>query len=324
MHPHDGYQPTDARLWPRFSGIRTFARLPYFAEPPGDVDVAVVGFPFDTATSFRPGARFGPEAVRSASALLRPYHSTHDVNVFQELACVDAGDVPVAPGDTLETYTRAQAALARLVATDLVPLVIGGDHSITLAELRVLAERHGPLALIHLDAHGDTWHEYFGQPYFHGTTFRRAIEEQLIDAEVSVQAGLRGPLYDRNDIEDARTLGLTVLPADALRELGARGYGELIRTTVGTRKAFLTFDVDFCDPAYAPGTGTPEIGGFTSAEAQGFLRALVGANLVGADVVEVAPAYDGAGAPTALLAANVAWEILALLAARKKKPGQVT
>lgn len=251
MPPRDDYQPIDACLSPRFSGIRTFARLPYFAEAPSDVDVAVVGFPFDTATSFRPGARFGPEAVRSASALLRPYHSTHDVNVFHDLACVDAGDVPVAPGDIIETYKRAQAALAKLVAIHLFPLVIGGDHSITLAELRVLAESHGPLALIHLDAHGDTWHEYFGQPYFDGTTFRRAIEEQLIDPEASVQAGLRGSLYDRNDIADARALGLTVLPADALRELGPDGYRELIRTTIGTRKAFLTFDVDFCDPAYA-------------------------------------------------------------------------
>src|SRR5579862_9499839 len=160
-------------------------RLPHVTDPAA-VGAAVVGFPFDTATSFRTGARFGPEAVRSASALLRPYHSAHDVDVFRDLACVDAGDVPVAPGDTVETYRRAQAALAKLAATHLFPLVIGGDHSITLAELRVLAETHGPLALIHLDAHGDTWHEYFGQPYFHGTTFRRAIEEQLIDPQASV------------------------------------------------------------------------------------------------------------------------------------------
>ena len=314
MEPGNDYQPVDARLWPRFSGIRTFARLPALAGPGPDVDVAVVGFPFDTATSFRPGARFGPEAVRSASALLRPFHAIHGIDVFRTLACVDAGDVPVAPGDTLETYARAQAALGAIVEHGAFPLVIGGDHSITLAELRVLAAAHGPLALVHLDAHGDTWDAYFGQRYFHGTTFRRAIEEQLIDPAASVQAGLRGPLYDQGDLDDARALGLTVVQAESLRELGPAGYGELIRATVGTRKAFLTFDVDFCDPAYAPGTGTPEIGGFTSAEAQAFLRELAGIQLVGADVVEVAPAYDGPGAPTALLAANVAWEILALLA----------
>ena len=312
------YQPVDARIWPRFSGIRTFARLPYSPSPPADVDVAVVGFPFDTATSYRTGARFGPEAIRSASALLRPYHLAHDVDVFAELACVDAGDVPVAPGDTIGTYRRAEEALSALIGNGAVPLVLGGDHSITLAELRVLAGKHGPLALVHLDAHGDTWDEYFGQQYFHGTTFRRAIEEKLIDPTRSVQAGLRGPLYARDDIDDARKLGLTVLDADALRQLGSAGYGDLVRERVNGRPVFLTFDVDFCDPAYTPGTGTPEVGGFTSAEAQAYLRSLAGVRLIGADVVEVSPAYDGPGAPTALLAANAAWEILALIAVGRR------
>lgn len=310
------YRPVDARTWPRFSGIRTFARLPYEAVPAAAVDAAVVGFPFDTATSFRAGARFGPEAVRSASALLRPYHLGHGVDVFGALACVDAGDVPVAPGDTLETFRRAEAGLERVVGRGAVPLVIGGDHSITLVELRVLSRRHGPLALVHLDAHGDTWDEYFGQKYFHGTTFRRAVEEELIDPARSVQAGLRGPLYSRDDVDEARAMGLTVLTAEELRELGPTGYGRLVHETVAGHSAFLSFDVDFCDPAYAPGTGTPEIGGFTSAEAQSFLRSLSGLDLAGADVVEVAPSYDGTGAVTALLAANVAWEILALLAVR--------
>jgi agmatinase len=312
------YQPIDARIWPRFSGIRTFARLPYIPSPAADVDVVVVGFPFDTATSYRTGTRFGPEAIRSASALLRPYHLAHDVDVFAELACVDAGDVPVAPGDTIGTYRRAEDALSELIGNGAVPLVLGGDHSITLAELRVLAGKYGPLALVHLDAHGDTWDEYFGQQYFHGTTFRRAIEEQLIDPNRSVQAGLRGPLYSRDDIDDARKLGLTVLDADALRQLGSAGYGDLVREKVAGAPVFLTFDVDFCDPAYTPGTGTPEVGGFTSAEAQAYLRSLVGVQLVGADVVEVSPAYDGPGAPTALLAANAAWEILALIAVGRR------
>jgi agmatinase len=316
------YRPIDARVLPRFAGIRTFARLPHVeAAVLSDVDVAVLGFPFDTATSFRSGARFGPEAIRSASVLLRPYHAVHGVDIFERLGCVDGGDVPVAPGDTVETYVRAQAELARVADTGVFPLVLGGDHSITLAELRVLAARHGPLALIHLDAHGDTWDQYFGQPYFHGTTFRRALEEGLIDAAASVQAGLRGPLYGDGDLAEAREMGFTVLTSDELRSLGPLGYGELVRERVGSRGAFLSFDVDFCDPAYAPGTGTPEVGGFSSAEAQAFLRALAGVELVGADVVEVSPPYDGAGQPTALLGANVAWEILALVAVQPRENG---
>jgi agmatinase len=299
---------------PRFSGIRTFARLPVVADDLTGVDVAVVGFPFDTATSFRPGARFGPEGIRSASVLLRPYHPYHDVEIFETLNVADAGDVPVAPGDTVETYSRAEPELARIAASGAVPLVLGGDHSVTLAELRVLAALHGVLGLVHLDAHGDTWHEYFGQRYFHGTTFRRAVEEGLIDPARSVQAGLRGPIYGSDDLEDARRMGFTLLTADELRAAGPAEYGRLVRERVGDRPTFLTFDVDFCDPAFAPGTGTPEIGGFSSAEAQAFVRTLTGLTLVGADVVEVAPAYDGPGQQTALLGANIVWELLALLA----------
>jgi len=320
------FQQADARIQPRFAGVRTFARLRHVPSASGleRVDVAVLGFPFDTATSYRTGARFGPEAVRSASVLLRPYHATHAVDVFGTLNCVDAGDVPVAPGDTVETFARAQVELERVADSNVFPLVIGGDHSITLAELRVLAGRHGPLALVHLDAHGDTWDEYFGQPYFHGTTFRRALEEGLIDPQASIQAGLRGPLYAESDIGEAREMGFTVLSAEDLRALGAGAYGDLVRARVGDRLAFLTFDVDFCDPTVTPGTGTPEIGGFSSAEAQGFVRALVGLSFVGADVVEVSPSYDGPGQITALLAANIAWEILALLALRRRDREQTS
>jgi agmatinase len=299
---------------PRFAGIRTFARLPHRREDLRGVDVAVLGFPFDTATSYRSGARFGPEAIRSVSVLLRPYHAAHAIDIFDRLVCVDGGDLAVIPGDTLATYERTQAELLQVLEVGLVPLVLGGDHSITLAELRALAKIHGPLALIHLDAHTDTWDSYFGQPYFHGTTFRRACEEQLIDPAISVQAGIRGSLYGSDDLEQARAMGFTVLPAEELRALGPEQYGRLVRERVGGRTAFLTFDVDFCDPAYAPGTGTPEIGGFSSGEAQAFVRALAGIPLAGADIVETAPAYDGPGQPTALLAANVAWEVLALMA----------
>jgi agmatinase len=309
--------PMDARVMPRFSGVRTFARLPHRTDLAG-VDAAVYGIPFDTGTSFRPGARFGPEAIRSASALLRPYSPAWDVNVVEELAIVDYGDLPVAPGDTLETYRRSEAALEPLVEAGVLPLALGGDHSITLVELRVLARRHGPLALVQLDSHADTWDEYFGQKYFHGTTFLRACEEGLLDADASVQAGMRGTVYGPDDLDESRRLGFTVLSTEELRDLGPAGYGDLVRERVGERPVFLTFDVDFLDPAVAPGTGTPEIGGFSTAEALAFLRALAGLPLASADVVEVAPAYDGPGQQTALAAANVAWELLALHAVGRR------
>ena len=305
------YQPADAFRSPRFSGIRTFMRLPHVTDMEG-VDFAVVGLPFDTATSFRAGARFGPEAIRAASALLRPYNAEQDVDIFAHLSGVDAGDLQLAPGDTVGTYKLAEEGLGALLDAGVFPIVLGGDHAITLAELRAHAARHGPLALVHLDAHGDTWHEYFGQRYYHGTTFRRAAEEGVIDPSASAQAGMRGSLYAPSDIGDARDMGFTVLSTIELLELGPQAYGELVRERVGDRPAFLTFDVDFCDPAYTPGTGTPEIGGPTSAQAAAFVRALRGVNLVGCDVVEVSPSYDSPGQPTALLAANIAWEMISL------------
>jgi agmatinase len=305
------YRPADAFQSPRFAGPRTFMRLPHVTATEG-VDFAVAGMPFDTATSFRSGARFGPEAVRSASVLLRPYNPEQAVDIFVHLSGVDAGDVPVAPGDTLETYERAQAGLRPLVEAGVFTVVIGGDHAITLAELREVARRHGPLALVHLDAHGDTWDEYFGQRYFHGTTFRRAAEEGVIEPSASVQAGMRGSLYGAEDIESAREMGFTVLSTRELLALGPEAFGDLVRERTGGRPAFLSFDVDFCDPAFAPGTGTPEIGGPTSGEAAAFVRALRGVGLVGCDVVEVAPAYDSPGQPTALLAATIAWEAISL------------
>jgi agmatinase len=307
------HRPLDARLIPRFAGIRTFMRAPHSTDLAG-VDAAVYGIPFDTATSFRTGARFGPEGIRSASALLRPYNPALDVNVVETLSIVDYGDVPVSPGDTERTYGQVEEALAQLLDAGVFPLALGGDHSITLAELRALARRHGPLALVQLDAHGDTWDEYFGQKFFHGTTFLRAHEEGLIEPSASVQAGLRGSLYGPDDLGSARELGFTVLSCDELRELGPAGYGDLVRERTGTRPVFLSFDIDVLDPAFAPGTGTPEVGGLSTAEALAFLRALRGIELAGADVVEVSPPYDGVGQQTALAAANVAYELLSLKA----------
>jgi agmatinase len=298
---------------PRFAGIRTFMRAPHVTNLAG-VDAVVYGIPFDTATSYRSGPRFGPEAIRSASALIRPYNPALGVNVVDALSLVDYGDVPVSPGDTERTYGQVEEALAPIVDAGIFPVALGGDHSITLAELRALARRYGPLALVQLDSHGDTWEQYFGQKFFHGTTFKRAVEEGVVDASASVQAGMRGSLYGAEDIDVAKELGFTVLTTDELRDLGAASYGKLVLDTVGDRPVFMSFDIDFLDPAFAPGTGTPEVGGFSTAEALAFLRALRGVKLAGCDVVEVSPPYDGPGLQTALAAANVVYDLLSLRA----------
>jgi agmatinase len=307
------HRPLDAQVIPRFAVIRTFMRAPHVTDLAG-VDAVVCGIPFDTATSYRTGPRFGPEAIRSASALIRPYNPALAVNVVESLQLVDYGDLPVSPGDTERTYAQVEEALAPLVEAGVFVAAMGGDHSITLAELRAVARKHGPLALVQLDSHGDTWEQYFGQRYFHGTTFKRAVEEGLLEARASVQAGMRGSIYGASDIDDARAMGFTVLTTDELRAIGAERYGELVRETVGELPVFLSFDIDFLDPAFAPGTGTPEVGGFSTAEALAFLRALRGIRLVGCDVVEVSPPYDGPGNVTALAAANVLYDLLSLRA----------
>ena len=304
----------DAKVLPRFAGVRTFMRLPHTLELAG-IDVAAIGIPFDTGTSYRAGPRFGPEAIRSASALLRPFHPAFGIDLIDALAIVDYGDLPVSPGDTERTFAQVEQALAPIVESGVLPLVLGGDHSITLAELRSLARIHGSLALVQLDSHTDTWDAYFGQRYFHGTTFKRAAEEALIEPEASVQAGIRGSLYGAGDLDDSRRLGFRLVPSEELRALSAETFARLVFERVRDRPVFLSFDVDFLDPAFAPGTGTPEIAGFSTAEAVAYLRALRGIRLVGCDVVEVSPPYDGAGQPTALAAANVLWELLALRAA---------
>jgi agmatinase len=311
--PQPPYRPLDAQVIPRFAGIRTFMRAPHVTDIAG-VDAVVYGIPFDTATSYRTGPRFGPEAIRSASSLLRPYNPALDVNVVERLSIVDYGDLPVSPGDTERTYSQVEEALAPLADAGVFLAALGGDHSITLAELRALAKRHGPLALVQLDSHGDVWEQYFGQQYFHGTTFKRAVEEGLLEASASVQAGMRGSLYGAEDLQVARDLGFTVLSTDELRALGPEAYGDLVRATVGERPVFVSFDIDFLDPAFAPGTGTPEVGGFSTAEALAFLRSLYGVRLAGCDVVEVSPPYDGPGMVTALAAANVVYELLSLRA----------
>jgi agmatinase len=310
------YEPVDSFETPRFSGVRTFMRLPN-ARDLENSDVAIVGAPFDTGATFRAGARFGPEGIRSASHLLRRYNPSLDVVIFDHLSVIDYGDVPVVPGYIEESYRRIAEGLEPIHRAGVVPIVLGGDHSIALPELRAAAAVHGPLALVQFDSHPDTWDVYFGEKHTHGTPFRRAIEEGLLRPERSIQVGMRGSIYDAGDWEDARELGFDLVPTDTVRKLGIEETIARIHERVGDAKAYVSFDVDFVDPAFAPGTGTPEIGGFTSREAQEFVRGLSGLDLVGCDVVEVYPAYDPAQI-TALLAANVAHEFLSLVALLRK------
>ena len=300
---------------PRFSGLRTFARQPHRTKPEG-ADVAVVGAPFDLGTSFRAGARFGPEAIRSASVLLRPYDPVARVDVLGSLEVVDVGDVVASPGDAERGVGQLAEGLASVGGGGALPLVLGGDHLVALAELRALAGRHGKLGLVLLDSHPDTWDSYGGQRYFHGTPFRRAVEEGLIDPARSLMAGMRGPLYGPDDLDDARELGFELIEWTELRGLSAEDYGERARRRVGDGPALLSFDIDFVDPAFAPATGTPEPGGPSSAQALDLVRALAGIDFRGFDVVEVSPPYDPPGQQTALLAANVAYAMLALVALR--------
>lgn len=315
--PH--YQPADALQSPRFCGMRTFARLPYVTET-ADVDATVLGIPFDTGASFRVGTRFGPAAIRDASILLRPYNAAAGVDVFGTLSVTDGGDLSVVPGYIEDSYARIAEGLFPILQAGIIPICLGGDHSITLAELRAVARRYGPLGLAHFDSHSDTWDEYFGRKYNHGTVFKRAVEEGLLEPSRCVQVGMRGPLYAADDYDVARQLGLMLMPNDEMRQHSMAEVAAIVRERVGDGPTFLTFDIDFIDPAYAPGTGTPEVGGVTSWEALQLLRGLQGINFVAFDIVEVLPAYDQ-GQITALLAANVAFEMLTLVAARAAKNG---
>ena len=306
------YQPIDALQSPRFCGIRTFARLPYVTDTQ-DVDVMVLGIPFDTGTSFRTGARFGPAAIREASLLLRPYNPAVGVDVFGTLSVTDGGDISVVPGYIEDSYARIEEGLAPVLEAGVIPICLGGDHSITLAELRAVSHRYGPVGLAHFDAHGDTWDEYFGRKYNHGTVFKRAAEEGLLDPARCIQVGMRGPIYGSDDHEVARNLGFTLIPNHEMRQHSMPEIAALVRQRIGSGPTFLSFDIDFIDPAYAPGTGTPEVGGITSWEAQQLLRGLRDASFVAFDIVEVLPAHDHAQI-TALLAANLAYEMLTLVA----------
>jgi len=318
MSNHKHYQPVDAMIYPRFSGIRTFMRLPHITDPAG-VDFAVVGVPFDTGGTYRVGARFGPEAIRSASVLLRPYHPGHQIAIFDVCSGIDFGDLPVTPGYLPESHKQIEREASALFAAGVTPMFLGGDHSVSLPLLRAAAAHHGPVALIQFDSHGDVWHGYFGGKDTHGTPFRRAAEENLLDLNRSSQVGLRGSLYGAEDLQSSRDLGFQVITASELHEMGIPTALELIRHRTGEGPAYLTFDIDFVDPAYAPGTGTPEVGGFTGADCLQLLQGLTGISFVGYDLVEVMPPYDPAGI-TSLLAANLVYEFIALEALRRQQP----
>jgi agmatinase len=312
------YQPKDSFQSPRFCGPRTFMRLPFVEQIDEHMDFIITGIPFDSGQSFRTGARFGPEAIRDFSILLRPYNPEQEINIFDYVSGVDYGDIPVVPGYIAETYEKIEEGLTPVVERGIIPIVLGGDHSITLGELRAIAKKHGPVALLQFDAHSDTWDSYFGKKYNHGTVIRRAIEEGLLDVSRSIQIGMRGGLYGVEDLQDARNLGLEVYTTNQYKRAGVEKMLEAIHKRVGTGPVFLSLDIDFLDPIYAPGTGTPEVSGASIDDALAFVRGLAGIDFVGFDLVEVLPAYDH-GQITAAAAANIVYEFVTLVALAKRK-----
>jgi agmatinase len=308
-------KPPDSLSLPRFCGVAGFMRLKVVEDPQG-LDVAILGLPSDNGSPFRTGARFGPQAIRAASVMLRPINPYRGhVDVFASLRVADLGDAAVVPGYMPPTLDLLQQGVARVVEAGVMPLSLGGDHGVSIAALRAVARRHGPLGLVHFDAHSDTWDTYFGgQRHSAGTPFRRAVEEGLVDPARSIQLGLRGSLFGPDDIEQSRRLGFEVYDTDEMLAQTPVLLADHIARRVAGAPAYLSFDLDVVDPGHAPGVQTPEAGGPTSREMLAILRALHGLRLVGADVVECNPLYDGPGAVTALLAATVAAEILAMRA----------
>ena len=309
--------PVDATAMPRYAGVATFARVPPIGEVPR-ADVAVLGVPFDGGVTYRPGARFGPSHIRESSRLLRPYNPALGLSPFAALQVADAGDLAVSPFSIDEAIAAVERGARDLLERVPHLLTLGGDHTIALPLLRAFAAVHGPVAVVHFDAHLDTWDTYFGAAYTHGTPFRRASEEGLLDRSGCIHVGIRGPLFAPTDLGQDARLGFQVVAATEADALGVTGMAERIADRVGDRPAYVSVDIDVLDPAHAPGTGTPEAGGLTSRELLGVLRSLATLNLVGADIVEVAPAYDHAQI-TGVAAAHVGYELLSALAARKNQ-----
>jgi agmatinase len=304
----------DATQMPRYGGIATFAHLPQISEV-SDVDVAIVGVPFDTGVSYRPGARFGPNHVRESSRLLRPFNPAVNVSPFATQQVVDAGDIAANPFDIEEAISSIHKSYDQLSERAKKIVTIGGDHTITLPILRSLKAKHGPISVVHFDAHLDTWDSYFGADYTHGTTFRRASEEGLLDPEGCMHIGIRGPLYAAKDLTDDKALGFQIFTSVEFQDLGVNAAIEKMKARVGKRPVYISIDIDVLDPAHAPGTGTPEAGGLTSRELLSVLRATAGMNVIGADIVEVAPAYDHAQI-TGIAASHVMYELISAFAAK--------
>lgn len=285
------------------------------------VDYAVIGVPFDTGVSYAVGARFGPSAIRMMSQRVMPISRSHKINTSEYLSGIDYGDLKVYPGYIEQSYRIIEEQLTPIFKAGIVPILLGGDHSISLPHLRAAAKKHGPVCLVHFDSHSDTGRGQDPQRMWsHGAVFSYAVDEGLIDAEHSIQMGMRGSTYRANSLDEARAMGFEVLTTDDVKALSALELCAKVKQKVGDRPVFLTFDIDFLDPAFAPGTGTPEVGGFTTYEAQRMLRGLAGINFIGFDLVEVLPDRDSSGI-TALHAANIAFEFVALLAARRRIEG---
>ena len=311
--------PIDSLRTPRFCGIPTFMRLPLATSLVG-LDAAIIGLPSDSGGPYRTGARFAPNAIRGISAMLRPVNPyCGNINIFETLTTADVGDAAVVPGYEEESLAALEESVRTLIDANVTPFAIGGDHSVTLAELRAVASRFGPLALIQFDSHTDTWDSYFGgKRYSAGTPFRRAVEEELVTPAHSIQIGMRGSLFQVTDISQSLALGYDVLTCDQIFEIGVQAVADRIAARTAGRPCFITFDMDFVDPGSAPGVQTPESGGPTSRETLLVLRRLHDLHLVGCDVVEMNPLYDDPGQTTALLAATVMAELLALSASGKQ------
>lgn len=305
----------DATQVPRYAGPATFARLPRWDEV-DHADIVILGAPFDTGVSYRPGARFGPSHIRESSRLLRPYNPAQDVEPFATQQVVDGGDLAINPFDIEAALGDVQRGAAAVLDSGARLVTLGGDHTIALPLLRAMAAKHGPIAVIHFDAHLDTWDTYFGAHYTHGTPFRRASEEGLLDPTGCMHIGVRGPLYSTADEQQDGDLGFQIVHAVEMEKLGTGGVIERMLARVGDRPVYVSIDIDVLDPAFAPGTGTPEAGGFTSRELLAILRSLSATRLVGADVVEVAPAYDHAQI-TGIAAAHVVYELISAMAVQE-------
>tara|TARA_B100001105_G_scaffold217659_1_gene183710 strand:- start:40 stop:1008 length:969 start_codon:yes stop_codon:yes gene_type:complete len=310
-------QPVSGTIVPRFAGPSTFARLPELRDV-SRCDIAILGIPFDAGTSYRPGARFGPQSIRQASRHLRTqYHPSYDTEPFVEQQVADAGDISCNPFNIEEAVGQIQMAATEMLGKVDSIISLGGDHTIALPLLRAVNHFHGPVALVHFDAHLDTWDTYFGAPYTHGTPFRRAAEEKLFLDHASMHVGIRGPLYSRDDLDNDEELGFKVVHCDEFQKEGLDHVASRIKERVGDNPMYLSIDIDVLDPAHAPGTGTPEIAGISSRELLGVLREFDGLNIISADVVEVSPAYDHAEL-TSLAAATIVYEIINLLARSRR------